>query len=240
MERYDGYGRLHMRDWQRLVEERLGSLALEPEEKAEIIAEVAAHLEDVYDATRRGGMTEERSVEMALAQVGTWRDLRSRILATKRREHFMRNRILQLWCPGLLTLLLSTGLLIGLQESGFRPSVLGNGAATVPLYWAWLLCLPFLGAFGAYISLWAGGSRSSALLASVFSAVAFASAFLLMLPIGLAAELVTHRHSEFGDVGAGLLRDGLGWIVIPAMALLLGGLACQFLTGRGKLRQVGN
>jgi hypothetical protein len=35
-----------MRDWKALVEQRLAGLALEPEESAEVIAEVAAHLED--------------------------------------------------------------------------------------------------------------------------------------------------------------------------------------------------
>jgi hypothetical protein len=38
-----------MRDWKALVEERLATLALEPEEKAEVIAEVAAHLEDICE-----------------------------------------------------------------------------------------------------------------------------------------------------------------------------------------------
>jgi len=226
-----------MRDWQAIVEERLSNLELEPEEKAEIVAEIAAHLEDAYDAMCRQGVPENEAVERALSQVGTWRELQSRILATKRRECFMRNRIRQLWFPGLLTLFISTASLIVLQRGGFRPVVIGGGADTVLFYWQWLLFLPLLGAFGAYISLRAGGSKASVLLVSAFPAAALATAFLLMLPIGLAAELVMHRHSEFGDVGAGLLRDGLGWIVIPAMALLAGGLLVQSMAGREASRQ---
>jgi len=36
-----------MPDWNALVEQRLAGLALEPEQRAEVIAEVAAHLEDL-------------------------------------------------------------------------------------------------------------------------------------------------------------------------------------------------
>jgi len=219
-----------MLDWHQLVEERLRGLTLEPEEKAEVVAELSAHLEDICDAMPRRGVTDEEAVEQALSQVGSWQDLQNGVLATKRRGHFMRNRIRQLWFPGLFTLFLSTTLLIVLQSSGFRPIVIGNGADTVLFYWQWLVLLPLLGAFGAYISLRAGGSTVSVLLVSAFPAAALATAFLLMLPIGVAVELAMQQHSDFGEVGVALLRDGLGWIVIPAIALLAGGMLTQLLT----------
>jgi hypothetical protein len=67
--------------------------------------------------------------------------------------------------------------------------------------------------------------------------VALATAFLLMLPIGFAAELVMHRQSEWPAVGAALLRDVLGWVVFPALALLAGGLLVQSVIARGASRQ---
>ena len=96
-----------MRDWRALVEERLADLALEPEERTEVIAEVAAHLEDTCDEMLRQGMTEEEAVRRALSQAGNWKDLRRKILTEKRREQIMEKRIRQLWIPGFLTLILS-------------------------------------------------------------------------------------------------------------------------------------
>jgi hypothetical protein len=225
-----------MRDWSRLVEERLGGMALEPEERAEIIAEVAAHLEDSCEEMRKQGIAEEEAVQQALSRVGNWRHLENRVFAVKRREHFMRNRVRQLWLPGLLALLLSILLLMSIQRIGFPPYVTGSGAGSVLLYWPWLLSLPVFGALAAYVSFRAGASRARALLASVFPSAALATAFLLMFPIGLAAELVARRHSDFPAVAEALLRDALGWLVIPGMALLAGGLCAQPLIGRGAPR----
>lgn len=227
-----------MRDWPELVEERLNGLALEPAEKAEIIAELAEHLEDICDAMSRHGVSEVEAVQRALSQVGSWRSLQSKILAAKRREYFMRNRVRQLWFPGLLTLFLAAFFLISLQMSGFRPYVLHSGASTVLLYWPWLVALLVFGALGAYVSLRAGGSRTTAVLTTVFPAAALAGAFLLMFPIGVTAELVTHRHSDWPMVAAFLLGDGISWLLIPGVALLAGGLLAQALmTGRGASRQ---
>jgi hypothetical protein len=97
-----------MRDWEALVKQRLVSLALESEERAEVIAEVAAHLEDTCEEMLRQGMTEEEAVGRALSQVGDWKDLQRKILAAKRREQPMKKRVWQLWIPGFLTLILST------------------------------------------------------------------------------------------------------------------------------------
>src|SRR5271168_4255194 len=96
-----------MRDWNALVEQRLAGLALEPKERTEVIAEVAAHLEDTYEEMRRQGMTEEEAVGRALSQEGNWKNLQRKILAAKRREQVMEGRVRQLWIPGFLTLILS-------------------------------------------------------------------------------------------------------------------------------------
>jgi len=107
-----------MRDWQTLVEQRLAGLALEPEEKTEVIAELAAHLEDVWEEMLRQGMTEEEAVRRALANAGDWKDLRRKILAVKRKELIMQKRLRQLWIPGFSfadTLLAFSG---GAPEAG--------------------------------------------------------------------------------------------------------------------------
>ena len=219
-----------MPDWNALVEQRLAGLALEPEQRAEVIAEVAAHLEDLCEGMLRQGMTEDAAVQRALSRVGDWQDLKRKISEAKRREQPMDRRIRQLWIPGFLTLILSMFFLMAFQRLGFKPRIVGGGPNTVLLYMPWLFSLPFLGALGAYISSRAGGSRGTVLLASVFPALAFTFAFLVMSPIGWGWERITGTRVDFDVVAAALLRDGAGWLLIPGTALLVGGLLAQLVS----------
>jgi len=56
-----------MRNWEALVKQRLTGLALEPGEATEVIAEVAAHLEDTCEEMLRQGLTEDEAVRRAVA-----------------------------------------------------------------------------------------------------------------------------------------------------------------------------
>ncbi len=231
-----------MRDWEALVEQRLAGLALEPEERTEVIAEVAAHLEDICAEMLLQGMTEEEAVQRALSQVADWRDLQRKIFAEKRRGQLMEKRVRQLWIPGFLTLILSMVFLTALQRLGLRPRIVWSGPNAILLYMPWLVALPFFGALGAYVSSRAGGSRGSVVFASVFPVLALTTAFLLMFPIGLMIERITGRPVDFSVVATVLLRDGIGWILVPGAALLVGGLLAHFLlstTSSSRRRAIG-
>jgi len=119
-----------------------------------------------------------------------------------------------------------------LQELGFQPRIAGSGPNTVLLYVPWLLSLPFFGALGAYLSSRAGGSRGTVILASVFPVLALTAAFLLMFPIGLVIERIFNHPVDFSTVATALLRDGIGWILVPGAALLAGGLLAHLLFSR--------
>jgi len=230
-----------MRDWGALVEQRLAGLVLEPEERTDVIAELAAHLGDICEEMLRQGVTEEEAVRRALSRVGDWRDLKRKIVAAKRREQPMEKRIRQLWIPGFLTLILSMLFLTALQRFGLRPRIVWSGSNSVLLYMPWLLSLPFFGALGAYVSSRAGGSRRTVLFASVFPALALTGAFLLMFPIGLAIEGITGSRVDFSIVATALLRDGVGWILVPGAALLVGGsLTHLLLSTRSSSRYTAN
>ena len=142
----------------------------------------------------------------------------------------MEKRVRQLWVPGFLTLILSMLFLTALQKFGLRPRIVWSGSNSVLLYMPWLLSLPFFGALGASVSSRAGGSRRTALFVSVFPALALAFAFLFMFPFSATVELITGRPVDFSHVATVLLKDGIGWIVLPAAALLLGGLLTQLLS----------
>ena len=227
-----------MPDWKGIVASRLDLLSLEPAEMAEVIAEVATHLEETFLEKRRRGLKEEDAVRRTLAEAGDWQELRRKILIAKRGGTFMQKRVRQLWIPGFLALILSMLFLMVLQKFGLRPRILGSGPSTILFYVPWLLSLPFFGALGAYVSSRAGGSARIMLLASVFPVLALTTAFLLMFPIAMTIETMTGNHVDFGIVATALLKDGIGWILVPGAALLIGGLPAQLyfsrrLTSRG-------
>jgi hypothetical protein len=222
-----------MPDWQQIVCQRLSGLTLDAAEKDEVHAELAAHLEESYEALLKEGMPEQEAVHRTLSQVTNWQGLQRRIFIAKRREHTMQKRLHQLWIPGFLTLTLSTIFLMALQKQGFQPRIVSwNGPGNVLFCIPWLMSLPVFGAIGAYLSSRAGGSRGTVLLASVFPAPALTAAFLLMFPIDVIVEWIIGRPVDLSIVATAILRDGIGWILIPGAALLAGGLLGHLLFGR--------
>lgn len=226
-----------MSDWRELVRQRLSGLALDAAEKEEVQLELTAHLEESYEGFCKQGLLEKEAARRALEQVSDWQELQRRILNAKRKGHPMKKRAQQLWIPGFLTLALSMIFLAVLQRFGFQPRIAwsgsaGSGSTEVLLYVPWLLSLPCFGALGAFVSSRAGGSRGTVLLASVFPVLALTAAFLLMFPIGLAVERITGNHVDFNIVATALLKDGVGWILVPGAALLAGGLLAQFFSSR--------
>src|SRR6267378_7816945 len=154
-----------MRDWEALVERQLNDIALEPEESAEVIAELAAHLAESCQELRKQGMTEEEAVRRTIAQVADWQKLSRLIQTAKTKENIMTNRVRQFWFPSLLTLLLSMGLLMLIQFFGPNPWIAARRsgwsliAPVAVVYLPWLFLLPLVGAMGAYLSNRAGGSQ---------------------------------------------------------------------------------
>jgi hypothetical protein len=218
-----------MRNWEALVRGQLGGLSLDPGERGDVIAELAGHLEEACDGFLRQGMSEEEAVRRTLAQAGSWDDLKSKILVSKRKEQIMEQRVRQLWIPGFLSLILSMLFLVILQKQGLQAHLVWSGPNAILLYPTWLLSLPFFGALSGFVSSRAGGSRRTALLASVFPSIALTAAFLLMFPIGLTVQGITGRRVDFSQVATAILKDGIGWIVLPTAALLLGGLVVHAL-----------
>ena len=144
----------------------------------------------------------------------------------------MQKRMYQLWIPGFLTLMVSMIFLITLQKFGFQPRIVGSGANPILFYAPWLASLPFFGALGAYLSARHGAFVGTVLLSSVFPVLALTAAFLLMFPIGFVIERVIGRPVDFSIVATAILRDGIGWILVPGVALLTGGLLVHLLFNR--------
>jgi hypothetical protein len=125
--------------------------------------------------------------------------------------------------------------LTAFQKLGFQPRIAVSRPNTIFFYVPWLLSLPFCGALATHLSSRAGGSRGTAVLASIFPVLALTGAFLSMFPIGLILEGIIGRRVAFSIVATTLLRDGIGWLVVPGAALLAGGLLVHLLFGRRRL-----
>jgi hypothetical protein len=222
-----------MPDWQQLVRDRLALLDLNTAERDEVCTELAAHLEDSCEALRSTGVTGSQAVQSTLCQVTDWEDLRCQIATAKNGGPSMTERLRQLWIPGLLTLTLTILCDFALHKLGFHPrSVPWSHTHTFLFYVPWLLSLPLLGALGAFISVRAGGSRATVFVASTFPALSLSLAFLLMFPIGIVVEWVTGTDLDFRFLATLLLRDGIGWLLLPFAALFAGGLLVQLVFRR--------
>ena len=228
-----------MPNWQELVRQRLSGLTLDTAERDEIHAELAAHLEESYEVFCAEGFPQREAVERTLAQAADWQDLQRKILVAMRRKQPMQKRVHQLWIPGLLTMMLSTIFLIALQKLGFQPRLVGSGPNGILFYASWLASLPFFGALGAYLSARGGGLLGTALLASVFPALALTAVLLLLFPIDFVVERVIGRPVDFGTVATALLHDGIAWILVPGAALLAGAFPMHFLFNRQSWSKTG-
>lgn len=222
-----------MRDWGALVEERLAGLELEPIEKAEVIAEVAAHLEETFEELRQQGLSEEAAAGRALSQAGNWPSLRRRIQRARRKEDVMTDRVKQVWLPGFLTLFLSMMLLMLIQFFGPQPVIVSTSgwrmtAPVAVIYVPWLLSLLLIGAMGAYLAGRAGASPRATLLSILFPVLPYSIFFVIWIPVSLLLD----DHIGHNTMRSALLVGLAAWVVLPAVALLAGGLPVQLLRSR--------
>jgi hypothetical protein len=222
-----------MLDWEALVGERLAGISLEQEERSEVIAELAGHLEEGFKQLRRQGLPEEAAAERALSQVKNWQSFGREIQMARRRENIMTNRVRQLWLPGLLTLLLSMVLLMVIQFIGPKPLIVSaHGWQIMPpvavIYVPWLLSLVPIGAMGAYLSSHAGASQRATFLSIIFPVLPYFVFFIVALPVAL----ILDDHVAHNIMISALFMALAAWVLLPGGALLAGGLPVAFLKSR--------
>lgn len=240
-----------MPDWQELVRRRLSALALDAAERDEVQTELAGHLQELYESLRTQGLPEQAALSQTWAHVGDWEKLQRRIQLARQKEEMMTPRAGRLWLPSLVTLLVAMTMLPLLERLGFNPHFVflrGSNIITLhggprgqehvfPVYTAWLLLLPFVGALGAYLSSRAGGTRSAIVVSGIFPALAFLVVLLLVMPFtgilehGLEANARSVFDNLIGDP-FGRLGVVAGWVVVPAVCLFIGVQAYLLISRR--------
>lgn len=72
-----------MPDWKNIVRDRVASLHLEPTAEADLVEELAQHLEDRYDEYRSGGASEEEAYRQALSELDNLHPLEAKLDRTQ-------------------------------------------------------------------------------------------------------------------------------------------------------------
>jgi hypothetical protein len=208
---------------------------LEAKREEEIITELAGHLEDLHEDLVRQGKSEPEALRSALNTAADWDELRREIQLSASEEVIMnyrlgpagKRRFKTLWLPGACTIALS-GILLRLLQMPSAPSphvFWPQHGMPFVFYWQWFVCLPLVGAIGAYWSRNAGGKLLERALAASSPAVAWMCFPGLILPFVLVFQWIVYHSAPL--VPAALFL--LGWVVLPEAALLLGAL--PFLRG---------
>ena len=125
-----------MPDWQRIVGERLGRMKLPPEERGEVVEELAAHLEDCYGELCEAGSPDPEGY--TLAQVPDWKALGRKIQRSKEGPMNKTVRIFVCGCltGGVAAVLFVSGLV--LIAGDFLPGLeAARGPASAPSLPGW-------------------------------------------------------------------------------------------------------
>jgi hypothetical protein len=209
-------------DWGSIVREKLASLRHDVAEIDEVSAELAAHLEDLYEKYREEDLPQSSAVARVLNEVSDWRSLSRRIRRAKQKEDEMNQRTKAVWIPGLISMTVGSGVLAVLQIEGVRPHIVWmRSGLAVLFYIPWLIAQPAFGAIGAYISRRNGGTLGERLAAGLFPVVATLATFGVMLCVAIVGSLFANGH---GVTLAGLMNYIALWVVVPGFALAIGAL----------------
>lgn len=129
-----------MPDWQTIVLRKLGRVRLSPPTRQEVIEELAAHMEDSYEAELSRGAKVAAAEIATLNAAGDWSHLRRAISGT-REDYMSRSRTL--WLPGLASLVIGMVVQASLARFGPRPAVWMFSNTALIIQWWWIVTLPF-------------------------------------------------------------------------------------------------
>lgn len=215
-----------MPDWKQIVRERLNSAGLPPSTENDVITELAAHLEDIYEEGIEGGMSTSNAARDALAGIH-WPRLAGKIERAKSdsRESgrdTMNQRTRKLWLPALGGIMFTAVLLVVLDKIHAGPLAVRLGHLAMALQLAWFVAMPLFGRTAPEVALM--NSRTRTMWLPGFVTLTAASLFLF------AEEMVLVHDPSFYLTGICLQPDHL-IVSRAAFCFYLGWLLTQVLCG---------
>ena len=232
-----------MPDWTNLVRERMTSIGLSRESEEEIISELAAHLEDDYQDYRTGGLSESEASNRVLSEI-RWDKLARGIRRATRKEESMNNRTQALWLPAIANLTVAAVLLMLLEKLGtdarmtntcyvalVRLSIHHRAHASYfvlmyklldVIHLPWLLTLPLSATAGCLMARRAQAPWVVRLMVGLAPSLLWLAVFVAMT-----LEFALDRYqfpSGFPLPVDYFVLLAVGWVVLPAIPLLLGTL----------------
>ena len=210
-----------MADWNKVVREGLSLVDLTPAEQKEVIAELAGHLEDLYEQCLRQGMRESEAVRLTTEEISNPAGLARTIRQAKHQEGNMQegnmnDRTKHLWLPGLASLIAAAVLLMLEIRLGIRDWFIHLPLALTAIF-PWLVNMLLSGAVAAYLSRRGGGTRRARLTSALFPAGAFFLCFCLVFVARLSEADPFMTLSAFAIAAC-------NWVLVPGVALALGAL----------------
>lgn len=214
-----------MRDWATLVHHHLAFARVDERRRREIGAELAAHIEDAYDAALRSGRTEAEAVNFALEHVPDWHALAGAVERSADEESIMTRQASTVLVPGTAMLLAAAaGMSLAVSSTSVERWVDPRWYVHALAAGGALLFYLVLGAIGAAWSRHVGGSPGERLAAGAFPLVLH----MAVVGWGVGGDLLyalSHggvgRH--LGITLLSLINMILVMLVAPGTALLLGG-----------------
>jgi hypothetical protein len=213
-----------MPDWNQSVRKNLRVLGVCSPEFTE---ELAGHLEESYEDLLREGVPAEVAFRRAMSQI----EGRRRNWLTLRflQEDLMTGFIRKIALPGLLTFAASAFVMyawmFALAHVHPKMFLLANGQFLALPLWAWCLLWlqPLCGALGALLSQRNGGSRPQRIAAALFPSGIMGTVLLLIFVVAfILSRFVPNYGWDAALAWKGLGLYLLGWVILPAVFLLLG------------------
>jgi len=217
-----------MPNWQQVVRKKFGVLGICSPEFAE---ELAAHLEDRYEALRCEGLSAEVAFQHTMGQI----EGRRRVWLVIRflQEELMSGFITKIALPGLLTYAAACVFYRALALNCIQPRVIWLLGGQLPLWW-WCL-LPICGTLGAVLSQRKGRSRRQRMAAVLFPSAILGTSVLMIFVVGFTISgFVNHYQLVFARLESlGIEPPGFG--LIPAAFSLLGAGIAEIGTKKSRL-----
>lgn len=204
-----------MPDWQQIARKKLRVFRICPPEFTE---ELAAHLEDSYEALRGQGLPAEVAFQHTMGQIEGRCQLR--LVMWFLQEEFMTGFIPKVVLPGLVTAAAACLFYWALALDHISPKIIWLVGGQLPAWW-WCL-LPLCGALGAFLFQRHGGSRLQRVAASLLPSAILCTLVLIIFVVGYTMSgFVNHYQLASTRLESmGIVPPGFG--VLPAAFSLLG------------------